>query len=496
MAAGRGASALPSASSSGATAVSPPFDQGHSPILRRESATALPRLPAAEPTPREQRVTSVDVVRGFALLGILLMNIVGFGLYRWAYAYPTAAGGADGANLWIWIILHIAAEGKMRCLFSLVFGASIVLLASRLEGRSDAADIYYRRILWLLAFGIVHAYLLWQGDILYPYALCALALYPFRNLRPRTLLIIGATSLVVLSGWNVMHGFFRVNDRDAGEAAIAMAARGETLTEEQKEAKEDWAKFLKSRRPTEGALRKDAAHWQGGFISVVKARGKLVNEYNARPYYEPGALDMWGMMFLGMALLKMGVLGAKKSVRFYLGLMGAGYAVGGAINSYTAYLVVKSGFDPVVYGFIFVGYDLGRFSVALGHMCLLLLLCRQGWLTWLTSRLGAVGQMALTNYIMTSVICAFVFTGYGLRLYGQLERHQLYYVVAAISVVQLAISPIWLKYYRYGPLEWCWRSLTYWQRLPMRLGAPEDRAIPPCFIARTLPTPEQTLPTA
>jgi uncharacterized protein len=100
-----------------------------------------------------------------------------------------------------------------------------------------------------------------------------------------------------------------------------------------------------------------------------------------------------------------------------------------------------------------------------------MLLCKAGWMGWLLGRLGAIGQMAFSNYILQSVICAFYFTGYGFAMYGHLERHQLYYVVAAIWVFQLIVSPIWLRYYRFGPLEWGWRSLTYWKRQPMRLAA-------------------------
>lgn len=420
------------------------------------------------PTEPSERITSLDVLRGFALLGILLMNIVGFGLYHAAYDNPTSAGGATGANLWTWIVLHVVAEGKMRCLFSLVFGASVVLLTRRLEGRPDSGDIYYRRTLWLLLFGVVHAYLLWQGDILYPYALCALALYPFRRMPPKHLLTIGVTALVLLSAFNITRGFLRRADLVDAKAAVAKAERNETLTDEEKSVKEDWEKMLKRRNPSEEELRKNADKWQGGFISVVKARGTLVNDWNATAYYHPWNFDIWGMMFIGMALFKYGVLSARKSIRFYLLLMLAGYAIGGAVNSYTAWLLVKSNFDPVTHTFSFCVYDLGRLSVALGHLGLIMILCQRGWLAFLTSRLGAVGQMAFTNYIMTSAICAFIFTGYGLGLYGELERYQLYYVVAGISVFQLVVSPIWLRHYRFGPLEWCWRALTYWKRPTLR----------------------------
>jgi uncharacterized protein len=432
-------------------------------------ALPTPTPVSAQPVARADRIGSIDVIRGFALLGILLMNIVGFGLYPRAYDNPTVAGGAEGANLWWWIILHVVAEGKMRCLFSLVFGASVVLLTSRLEGRADAADIYYRRTLWLLGFGIAHAYLLWQGDILYPYALCGLALYPFRNLRARTLLIIGASLMVALAGFNLIRGFLRAGELHDARFATVKAGRGHALTPAETLARDDWNRFLRWRNPSPRLLQRDADEWHGGFTSVVQARSRLVSDFHSAPYYNPAHFDIWGMMFMGMALLKFGVLSGRRPARFYFGLMLAGYLSGGTLNSYTAWLIVESHFDPVVQLFALCVNDLGRLTMALGHLSLLLILCQRGWLKWLTSRLGAVGQMALTNYIMTSVICALIFTGYGLGLYGELERYQLYYVVAGISLLQLIVSPIWLKYYRFGPLEWCWRALTYWHRPPMRL---------------------------
>src|ERR1017187_8591267 len=145
--------------------------------------TFTPAFASGRPAPveRGERISALDTLRGFALLGIFLMNIVAMGLFGAAYDDPTAAGGSTGANLWVWAVLHVIAEGKMRCLFSMVFGASVILLTSRLEARGTSADIYYRRTLWLLLIGILDAYLLWAGDILYPYALCGLALFPFRK---------------------------------------------------------------------------------------------------------------------------------------------------------------------------------------------------------------------------------------------------------------------------------------------------------------------------
>jgi uncharacterized protein len=438
-----------------------------------EIATQPRELPneALPPTAQQERITSLDVVRGFALLGILLMNIVGFGLYHSAYNNPTAAGGSDGANLWIWAFLSVIAEGKMRCLFSIVFGASMVLLTSRMEGRADAADLYYRRLLWLLAIGIAHAYLLWQGEILYVYAFCGLILYPFRKMGPVGLTRIAALCIFVTSAFALVSGSYKQKEMEEAKAAIAKAERNETLTDEEKEAKEGWEKAAKERNPSPEALEKDAEKWRDGLLGPIKARAALLMVWHWIPYYHAWNFDIWGMMFLGMALFKWGVLGAARPASFYLGLAGIAYLIGIPVGIGRTWLYLKSGFDPIVEIYTFSLYDVQRLAMALGHAALLLWFCKCGVLRGLTDRLGAVGQMAFTNYVMHSVICAFLFTGYGLGLYGKLERHQLYYVVAAIWIFQLIVSPVWLRHFRFGPLEWGWRRLTYWQKIPIRRSA-------------------------
>ena len=439
---------------------------------------AAEQAPAA-PVQNAERITALDSLRGFALLGILLMNIVAMGMYGAAYDDPTVTGGATGANLGVWAVMHVLAEGKMRCLFSLVFGASVILLTSRLEARRDAGDVYYRRTLWLLVFGIVHAFLLWEGDILYPYALCALILYPFRNVGPKRLLIIGAVLLALNAGAYIVQSFGQREMLQNGRAAEQAEKQGKKLTDKEKAAKAEYERWRVFARPTAEELKKDAAEWRGSPLSVIQARAKVVGFYHGMPYYAPMNWDIWCMMFIGMGLIKLGVLSAKRSYRFYALLVLIGYGVGLPLNTWSAVAIIRSNFDPALQTLTQSTYDLGRLSIALGHLGLIMILAKAGWFRWLMSSLGAVGQMAFSNYIFQSVVTAFLFTGYGFAMYGKLQRYQLYYVVAAIWVVQLIASPIWLKYFRFGPLEWCWRSLTYWKRQPMRLRAVELQAPSP-----------------
>jgi uncharacterized protein len=436
---------------------------------------AQPNEPTVAPIDRSARISAIDALRGFALLGILLMNIIAMAMYGAAYDDPTVTGGATGANLWIWSVMHVLAEGKMRCLFSLVFGASVLLLTSRLEadGRS-AADIYYRRTLWLLLFGVVHAYLLWEGDILYPYALFGLALYPFRKLSAKALMIIGVVILVFTSAAYIGLGFKTREMLEKGRAAVQASEKGQKLTDKETEAKADYERWRKFNRPTAGELNKDAAEWRGNPLQVIGARAKVVSFFHGKPYYHPFNWDIWSMMLIGMALLKMKVLTGQRSMRFYTVMALTGYGIGIPLNTYTASVIIKSNFDPVVHSFANSTYDVGRLSIALGHLGMIMIVCKAGWMKWLTSRLAAIGQMAFSNYIFHSVVTAFIFTGYGFKLYGTMQRYQVYYVVAAIWVFQLVVSKIWLQHFRFGPLEWCWRSLTYWKRQPMRIRSEES----------------------
>jgi len=147
-----------------------------------------------------------------------------------------------------------------------------------------------------------------------------------------------------------------------------------------------------------------------------------------------------------------------------------GYGVGGSVNALMGWYLLRINFNPIEgYVAVLTTYDIGRLLVALGHIGLLVWLVKRGWLRAATSRLAACGQMALSCYLGTSLICSTLFYGYGFGLYAQLQRYQLLYVVLAVWALLLIVCPLWLRHFRYGPMEWVWRSLTYWRRQPMRL---------------------------
>jgi uncharacterized protein len=191
--------------------------------------------PAAfAPVTNRERIVSIDTLRGVALLGILLINVVVFGLPESAFSVPTIAGGHTGLNLAFWYANQIFFEDKMRALFSMLFGAGVVLLTQRAEERGGHKErgIYYRRTLWLAVFGLLHAYFIWIGDILYIYGVVGLVLFPLRKLRPAKLLAAGALLLMIFCGITTLTHYNLIRTRDQALAVDRLVAAGGRPTEE------------------------------------------------------------------------------------------------------------------------------------------------------------------------------------------------------------------------------------------------------------------------
>ncbi|MBY0507818.1 MAG: DUF418 domain-containing protein [Bryobacteraceae bacterium] len=423
------------------------------------------------PTRSADRIALLDVLRGFALLGILLMNILSFGLPGPAEANPTVLGGSGGLNWTAWFLQIVVFDGKMRAMFSLLFGAGVILLTSR--ATPDIADIYYRRNLWLILFGMVHAYIFWYGDILYYYGLYALILFPLRLLPVKALIRVPVAMLLGMTGFGIYEA---IQLPEIKQKALA-AAKVEKPNEEQKKAKERWEDMLKNWQPSSEEINKELKAYRGNYVENFKRRAETVSGWHSGPYYSPGSWDIVAFLLLGMGFFKAGVLTGERPTGFYLKLLCFGYGAGLTLNAALAWRLSEAKWDLIVASQAFAFYQLGRLLVVLGHVGLLVLIVKRGVLTGLTQRLAAVGQMAFSNYISHTLIATTLFYGgYGFGLFGKLERAQLYGVVLAIWVAQLIISPIWLRHYRFGPLEWAWRSLTYWQRQPFRLTPAGDQA--------------------
>jgi uncharacterized protein len=400
------------------------------------------------PIAPQERAVSLDALRGFALLGILVMNIQSFAMIDAAYLNPEAYGDLTGVNRLVWILSHLFADQKFISIFSMLFGAGIVLVSARAVARGySAAAIHYRRTFWLLVIGLLHSYLLWDGDILVSYGLCALVVFLFRKLRPVPLLILGAVAFSVSSliyaffGWSI--GFW---PPEAIENTMAI-----------------W-------RPTTDAVAKELAAFRGPWTGQLAHRATSSITHQTFVFLIFTGWRAGGLMLVGMGLHKLGVFTGALSRRAYAAMAALGLAVGLPIIALGMSRNFAAGW-AIEYS-MFLGWQYnywGSLFVALAYVGLVQLLCTLPRLRGPTGVLAAVGRMALTNYLLQTIVCTLIFFGHGLGLFGHLERGVQILIVFAVWAADAVFSVIWLRHFRFGPAEWLWRTLTYLKPQPMRL---------------------------
>ena len=402
------------------------------------------------PTQGKERIIALDILRGFAIMGILVMNIQSFAMPEAAYLNPTAYGDLNGVNKWVWILSHVFADQKFMTLFSLMYGAGIVLVTQNAEKRmGKSAGLHYRRTFWLLVIGLIHAHLIWYGDILVAYAICALLMYLFRRIRARYLLVIGVL-------WMSVH-------------SLLYLGFGSTIQhwppESVEAARESW-------QPTEVALQEEISAYLGTWSEQFAVRTKSALMLETSVFL---ILFLWragGLMLVGMALYKVGVLTASKSRGFYLRGWLISWLIGLPVVTYGLYRHFEAGWSLEYSMFIGSQFNYwGSLFVAFGWLCIVMIVTKSHVLKGLQNRLAAVGRSALTNYILQSVLCTFIFYGFGLGLFGSIDRLGQILIVLLVWVIQLVLAPWWLSRYKFGPLEWAWRSLTYMQRQKFRRDA-------------------------
>jgi len=416
------------------------------------------------PIDPHERIASIDVLRGVALCGILTINIWFFALPEVVSSNPSRYGGWDAANQTVWMVVHLLCEQKMMSIFSMLFGAGLIVMDRRSTARGRSLiGIYYRRTFWLLMFGLAHAYLLWMGDILVAYALCGFVLYPFRRLRPRTQFILGGllflSQVVLVGGLGLL--FLYIRDVTGPE--------NKEGTTEMRQAREALDRSLGVQVGPDAAKSQIEDH-QKGYLEQFPRRAEENIQMQTAIFLFWSGPRAGGLMLIGMGLMQLGVFSASRSFRFYARLTLIGYGIGLPVVGFGILEMMSHHFDPV-HQLLMGGHFnyIGSLFVALGHVGMVMLICKAGWLRWLTYRLAALGRMALSNYFTQTIICTTLFEGWAFGLFGKLDRLQLLGVVGSVWLLQLIVSPVWLRYYHFGPMEWLWRCLTYWRLYPMRI---------------------------
>jgi uncharacterized protein len=412
-----------------------------------------PVQPMGSPVDETQRIASIDVLRGVALLGILIMNIQTFAMIGSAYMNPNSYGDLSGANWWVWRLTHLLGDQKFMTIFSMLFGAGIVLMTSRAEQRSGkSAGLHYRRMGWLILFGLLHAHLLWYGDILYSYGMCGLIAYLFRKLPPRWLIVIGVVVMSVSCLINFgMYSLYSV------------------LPEE---ARQGWDQGMaESWTPSAQTIQEELDAYRGGWLSQAPHRSIMAAVFQTFLFGVWAGWRAGGLMLIGMALFKLDVFAARRSTRFYTLMAVVGICSGLALTHSEMRLVEASGWPMMESMYLYSALHYwGSFLQSLGYVGVVMLACKFDAFRSLQHALAAVGRMALTNYLLQTIICTTIFYGHGFGLFGSVERIGQIGIVACVWAIQLIVSPIWLHYFRFGPMEWLWRTLTYWRLQPMRRG--------------------------
>ena len=405
--------------------------------------------PSFAPIDAGQRIQALDVVRGFALLGIFLMNIEWFGrpMQEMGTGIDPAAHGIDHTAAWF---VHVFVAGKFWVLFSLLFGMGFAVMSSRGGHGPQFRSRYVRRCLVLLVLGLLHAVLLWPGDILHAYAVTGLLLMAFGEISPRIRLIMGivlygALALMVALGGGLIS---LVPASEMGELA--------TMADDMEAA----------------ATAAAQVYAQGSYGEVVLQRARDFGSVVIQGLLMVVPMAL-GVFMLGAWLVRSGRVHDVAAQRGFYARMAAWTLPLGAVFGALA-MAVGSSFDGMrQMGPMMAATGLmmlGSLPLALGYLSLLVLGLGLPGISRVLGWLAPAGRMALTHYLLQSLVASTLFYGYGFGLWGELGRAAQVLLVLVVFAAQVLASQWWLARHRFGPMEWLWRWLTYGTRPPMRLG--------------------------
>ena len=396
----------------------------------------------------EQRHISLDAMRGFAVMGILAMNIIGFAMPEWAYISPAAYGTDTLADKIAWAFSFVLIDGKMRGLFSLLFGASMMLIIDRAVAKGESAtQIHYRRMAWLALFGLAHYFFIWFGDILFLYAIIGMIAFRFRNWAPAKLIKVALIIFVLgLALWGLQFGGLQLFQYFAtrADASADMARQFRELM--------DSADLAFNVAP-------DLALHRGSYAAITMS--KLDDWAEPLLLVVQSASETLPLMMIGMAMQKSGFLTGAWAVADYRRWAMRMVPVGLLLTLALAAWMVAVDFDRITALAIFYFWGgIPRMLLTIGYAALLLLLIDHYRNHPMLARVAAAGRAAFSNYLGTSIAMTTIFYGYGFGLFGDVGRAGLWLFVLGAWAVMLLWSKTWLMTFHYGPLEWLWRSLA------------------------------------
>ena len=437
------------------------------------------------------RPTVLNVLWGVVVLGLLLVSIRAFGLTQ--VQVGQLVRGPHGGNFYLLKLTHILFDNVLPALLALLFGVGVLLyltkpnvadsLATALADRApvDRQERYIRRHLWLGAFGVVNAFvLLSPADWLFQLGVVGVLVFALQRLSGRALLIGAVVTGLFFSGkgyWNYTEQREKFTKYET-VAALEKKNKKVKLTDEQKDDKSAWEGLIKSVAYDKKKDRTNVISLRSDYSTAWNYLLRPLQGRHAWQLYSLGIWEILSMVLLGMALFRWGFFSAQLKIGQYAAVALVGLAVGQAMAwlSWPSYELKLVDFTKLISTGALPLSDLlqpvERAFSAVGLSALVMLLYRANPGGWFGQVIGAVGQLALTNYLVQTVLCTFFFYGYGFGYFGDLRLHHLYIVVAEIWLLQLVFSSVWLRYFRIGPAEWVWQSLTYGRKLPFRQSEP------------------------
>jgi uncharacterized protein len=429
---------------------------------------------ALAPVRGRERIAVIDILRGVAILGIFLVNLPAMMGPLTAFIGDPRSLGWSPADQTTWLFMTTFWEGTQRGMLELLFGAGLMVTAAKAmegDGPVAVADLYIRRNLWLLAFGLLDIFaLLWVADILHVYALCALALFPFRKLRVRWLLALGLSIAVVQAVGGAFEYASRSEMQQTYQTATAKQNQGQKLTKDQAEAVKEWNEKvdkIAGKDPVIQKLAKDEAKARAG--SMGDYAGFMISTYlwiTGKGALLFTVIEAFSVMLLGIALWKLGFIQGKRTTREYLIALVIAYGFG--LTARYIGGLERMEFAPVPKT-IWMTAELARIAVAVGHVAAINLLVRIAAGRSLLAPFKAAGQVAFSLYLMQQVIGVWIFySPIGLRLPSAQGWAYATAVAGAVVVFQLILANLWMRYFVSGPLEWVWRSLSYCRKQPFR----------------------------
>ena len=401
-----------------------------------------------------QRILTLDVTRGVAVMGIFSVNVVAMAMIQIAYFYPPAFGFDHLSDKLLWLANFILIDGKLRSLFSIMFGASTMLIVDRAVAAARSPwRTHYPRMIVLMGFGFLHFLLLWWGDILTHYAAVGMVAFLFFKLRARTLFIISVLGFLLYAGPSAYFSTKGIAMYEQVQAGTATA-----------EVREDFNKRIKDLFPDAKAIAEDKAAHQ-----TIPTHVRAAVEEGLDTPFDLGPLwiETLSLMLLGMAGYKSGFLTGEWDRRRYRKVAVAG--IGAGLVGYSGFAAWSwlHDFAPPYAMTAYGGYTtLLRPIMACGYAALVIMMVRPGG--WLVERVAAVGRTAFSNYLGCTIVGTLVFYGFGGGLYAEVSRSQAWLLVPPMWLLMLAWSKPWLDRFHYGPLEWLWRSLARGKLQPMR----------------------------